>query len=1118
MNIEPLIKQALKRGIELWLDGDRLRYRARQGVMTASLKAELTAHRKEITEFLLARDKSGHSYLKKDTNTYALSHAQQRFWFMHEIEPENPAYNVPIFGRVKGRLNVGALERCLDEILSRHQVLRSVFTCNRGVLQQHVTNHSKISLDLIDVTDTKASGSESEIRKIADQALRKPFDFSRGPMLRAKVVKLDLNDYLILISTHHIVVDGWSLRQLRSEIETFYSTFNKGNTPNLPQGAARYLDYVEREQARCNNDTISRQLDYWTQTLRGISPIRLPKKRGVNTQSNPGTSKSVNIELPGELVDMLKELSRQNEATLFMTMLSAFNILLKWYSQQEDLCVATAISNRQFPGSDSVIGTFENTILLRNNLAGNPTFSELLQRTRKVLIESYANQDIPYDTLVHHLSQSSAMGPRSLYEVMFVLHEGINKIDLDGLDCLKLDAETGAAINDLSLIVNDDGAKISFNYKQDLFEDWLIKGMANHYQLILDRIVKNVHKKVSELMQLNQLERHQQLVEWNASNHNFEYPGCVHELFEKQVDATPGALAVLQDENKISYAQLNQRANQFGNYLRELGVGPGSMVGVCIDRSPDMVIAILGIWKAGGTYVPLDPDYPQERLIFMLSDARIQTVVTKASLLARLPVIQGETVVIDRDWSRIQSHTDTNLAAEVIPDNAAYVIYTSGSTGTPKGVVISHSSFSNYCQIMKDHWQISSNDRVLQLASISFDVSLAEVFIELIGGGSTVLPSGDFFIAQRLSEVISKQKVSRVNFTPALWRQWVQSLITEGKQYDFSSLRIVIVGSDTVPSDTVRIWNQLHISDGAHLVNAYGPTEATVTTTTYWLEKKQVPDVIPIGRPLPGNPHYILDSKCELVPVGVYGELHVGGACLAKGYLNQPELSAEKFLSDPFRNHNGSRMYKTGDLARYLPDGNIEFLGRVDLQVKIRGFRIELGEIEFALGQHSSIKETVVATIKDEAEDKHLVAYVVPGDGEAPTRGQIRQFLKEKLPEYMVPKEIVMIEALPLNPNGKVDRNALPMPDLHSGRPETHFVAPRNPVEQEVAGIWGEVLNRADVGIYDNFFELGGHSLNATQVISRIYDTFGVSLSIASIFNTQNLADMSKLVEQGRAY
>ncbi len=1114
MNIEQLISQAKSHGIELWLDGNRLRYRAQKGKLTTQLKAELIAHKKEIVEFLLIKEKPEFNNTREEERTYPLSHAQQRFWFMHEMDHKCPAYNVPIYGRIKGNLDIDALERSLDELLSRHQVLRSVFVSDGGVCQQHVIELKMISLDVVDYKITNPSNSDSEIQEIAEKELRTPFDFSRGPMFKAKIIKLDLDDYLVLVTTHHIILDGWSLRLLRSEIETLYAAYSQGDTPNLPQAPSHYLDYVEWERVRCDDDVIKRQLAYWTQTLDGISPIQIPTKNAANARNICSECKSVKFELPRELLETLKEFSRRNEVTLFMTMLTAFNVLLKWYSQKEDLCVATAISNRQFPGSENIIGTFENTILLRNNLSGNPAVSNLLSRTQKVLIEAYAHQDIPYDTLVRQLSKSSVQGPRSLYEIMFVLHEGLNKIVLKGLNCRELNAETGAAINDLSLVVRDNGAIISFNYKADIFEEWLIINMANHFHMLLEKIAQKPETKVSELTQLTKAERHKQLVEWNTSNKDYRYSDCVHELFEKQVNDTPDAIAIFFENKEITYRETNKRANLIAHYLQGLGVGSGSMVGLCIDRSPEMVIAILGIWKAGGTYIPLDPEYPKERLSFMLADAQIQILLTKSSFIEKIPELEGEVVAIDRDWPEIESHSSANLTNGPTADSVAYVIYTSGSTGTPKGVIISHSSFADYCQVMKDHWQIKSGDRILQLASLSFDVSLAEIFIELISGASTVLPTGDFIVPQRLTRIISEQKVTRVNFAPALWRQWVQSLADHGEQSDLSELRLVVVGSDVVPPDVVRMWKQLRISNSVDLVNAYGPTEATVTTTTYWVEADQVPNIIPIGRSLPGCPHYILDSKCGLVPVGVSGELHIGGNRLALGYLNQPKLTAEKFILDPFSDKKESRLYKTGDLARYLPDGNIEFLGRIDFQVKVRGFRIELGEIESALSQHPSVKETVIAAIKDETEEKRLVAYILPKLGETLSGSKFRQFLKAKLPEYMVPSDVVMLECFPLNPNGKIDRNALPLPDKSRDKSDSLFVAPRNEVEEKVAAIWEDVLNLSQISVNDNFFELGGHSLNATQVISRIYDAFRINLPIASIFETQNLADMAELVAQ----
>lgn len=526
-----------------------------------------------------------------------------------------------------------------------------------------------------------------------------------------------------------------------------------------------------------------------------------------------------------------------------------------------------------------------------------------------------------------------------------------------------------------------------------------------------------------------------------------------------------------------------------------------------------MVVAILAIWKTGGTYVPLDPAYPEERLTYMISDARVHTLLIQEALLERIPKISGDMIVIDRDWDIIQTHGSTNPERELIPRETAYLIYTSGSTGRPKGVMISHNSFAEYCQTMRDHWLVREDDRILQLASICFDVSLAEIFIELISGGSTVLPSGDFIVAQRLSELISKRKITRINLAPVLWRQWVQSLVTNDARYDFPELRIVVVGSDKLPPDVVHMWNELPISRNVRLVNAYGPTESTVTTTTYWSEPDLVPEPFPIGRPLPGIPHYILDPLQEPVPVGVFGELHLGGDRLAKGYINRPELTENKFVPDPFCAKEGSRMYKTGDLVRFLSDGNIEFLGRVDHQVKIRGYRVEPGELEFALSKHPSIKEAAVKAIEFGTEEKYLVAYIVPKNKDVAT-SDLRAYLKKKLPEYMLPWDFIPLDSLPLNPNGKVDRDALPVPDQHSGDADAVYVAPRNPIEEKIADIWKAILGVSAVGVNDNFFALGGHSINAAQIISRVRDEFEIDLSIATMFDIENLAEMAEIVSR----
>ena len=829
------------------------------------------------------------------------------------------------------------------------------------------------------------------------------------------------------------------------------------------------------------------------------------------------------LVLSQDLTEKLRALSRKEGVTLFMTLLAAFQTLLYRYTGQDDVAVGSPIAGRTRTEIEGLIGFFVNTLVLRGDLSGNPTFRELLARVRVAAFEAYAHQDVPFEKLVEELQPQRNLSHSPLFQVMLVLQNASREVlELSGLAVSSVSSATGTAKFDLILSVHEEAEELraSLEYSNDLFNLPTIERMLGHFEILLRGIVANPEQRLSDLPLLTQAERHQLVVKWNETDRDYPSGKCVHQLVEEQVERTPDARAVVCEDQELTYRELNQRANQIAHHLIQLGVGPEQLVGICMERSLEMVVSVLGILKAGGAYVPLDPEFPKDRLAFMLEDAQISVLLTQNRLAAKLI---GDTpskftgdhsqsaiqvVCLDTGCATTSYQNSENPVTKVTPKNLAYVLYTSGSTGKPKGVAMEHSSLFNLIS-----WQIQSGSaKTLQFASLSFDVSFQEIFSTWCSSGALLL----------ISEEVRRDPAALVRFLTAKSVQRVFLPFVALKQ-----LAETAVGTQSFPPalrEVITAGEQLQISgeikglfdrlSGANLCNQYGPTESHVVTSftlagspTYW------PALPPIGRPIAHAQIYVLDTRLRPVPVGVTGELHIGGLGLARVYLNRPDLSAEKFIPHPFTDEPGARLYKTGDLARFLSDGNIEFFGRIDHQVKIRGFRIELGEIESALSQHSSVRESVVLAREDVLGGNRLVAYIVANQQRAPSAHDLRSFLKQKLPEYMLPTAFVFLDSLPLTPNGKVDRGALPAPDQSSAALEKGYVAARTPDEEKLAKIWAQVLKLNRVGIHDNFFERGGHSLLATQVMSRLREAFQVEFKLRDLFEHPTVAGLAESLE-----
>ncbi|MBE9224524.1 amino acid adenylation domain-containing protein [Phormidium sp. LEGE 05292] len=1044
---------------------------------------------------------------RSNRNRLPLSFTQQRLWFLQQLEPENHFYNECGAIQLTGSLDIESLEKSINEIVQRHEALHTVFEVVEGQPFQVITPNLKVSLPVVNLNELSEIEQKIEVQRIAIAHNQHPFDLVRGPLLRWKLLQLNEREYILLFAIHHIVFDGWSVAILVRELSAFYQAFLTRKPLSLPELPIQYADFAIWQREELQGEKLQSQLSYWKQQLKNAPPLlQLPTDRSRPLiQTYRGARQS--FTLPKTLTDALKAIGRQTDATLFMTLLAAFKILLYRYTGQQDLVIGSPIANRNRSELEGLIGFFVNNLVVRTDISGNPTFEELLRRIKKVVIEAYTNQDLPFEKLVEELQPERNINYNPLFQVSFALQNTPKvNFELPGLTITPFEIEYTKALFDLHLDINetDSGLEGFWEYNTDLFDAATINRMNGHFQILLEAIANDTQQRVDQLPLLTLTERHQLLIDWNQTQADYPKNTCIHQLFEAQVERTPDAVAVVFEDKQLTYQELNIRANQLAHYLQKLGVKPEILVGICVERSLEMLIGLLGILKAGGAYLPLDPAYPKERLTFMLRDANVPVLLTQQTLLDKLSEYSEEIFCLDTDWQLISQSNQHNPSTTVKPENLAYVIYTSGSTGNPKGVLIEHHSLVNFTQAAIAEYQISASDRIFQFASTSFDAAAEEIYPCLISGGSLILRTEEMLKSISAFINYSKQwQITLWDLPTAYWHFLVNELANSNLRLP-ESLRLVILGGERVLLEKVATWYQL-IGDYPQLVNSYGPTETTVVATLAKLSKNIINcREISIGKPINNVQVYVLDRHFQPVPIGVPGELHIGGIGLARGYLNRPELTTEKFITNPFDN---SKLYKTGDLVRYLSDGNLEYLGRIDQQVKIRGFRIELGEIETALIQHPAVRETVVLAQEKVLGNKFLVAYIVTEQPEF-SISELRHFLKEKLPEYMVPSVFIQIEALPLTPNGKIDRNALPKPDTTRPELEKVYTPPSTPIEIKLVEIWAQVLGVEKVGIYDNFFELGGDSILTIQIVARASQA-GLQLTPKELFKHQNIAELA---------
>jgi amino acid adenylation domain-containing protein len=1040
-----------------------------------------------------------------------LSFAQQRFWFLDQLDAGSPLYNVSCRAWLHGRLDVAALRHALNEIVARHEALRTSFVASNGHPIQSIAPQVACDLPLIDLTSVPTARREAEVRRLATEQAREPFDLAQGPLLRVRLLRLAEHDHALILVLHHIVADGWSVGLLFRELGTLYDAFSQGRESPLPNLPIQYADYALAQSEWLQGEVLERELAYWKAQFRTLPPpLQLPADRPRPAVPSRAGGQ-VHFQIGSELREQLEELSRSEGATLFMTLLAGFKVLLAQHSGQADIVVGTPIAGRTRPETEGLIGCFVNTLALRTDLSDDPTFRQLLARVREVAWGAYAHQELPFERLVEELQPERDTSQAPLFNVMFVLQNAPrSERRLRGLTLRHIQADKSTAKFDISLGLTEEAAGLRgrLTYSTDLFERETIGRLAGQYRELLARVAADPELRLSALPLLSPAERRRMLVDWNATGCTWPDAGaCLHTLVARQAAAAPETVAIVDETTTLSYGELDRRANRLAHRLRRLGVGPEVRVGICLERSVDLIVGLLAVLKAGGAYVPLDPSYPRERLAFMLSDSLAHVLLTQHRLRGHLPTGDTQVLYLDDEGAVLGSDAAVPPESGVGPDHLAYVIYTSGSTGIPKGVMVSHRAVLNHLRWRQTYFPLSAADRGLHKASVSFDDSVWEVFEPLLAGARLILarPGGQSDPSY-LVRLIAEQQVTTACFVPSLLR----AFLDEPGLESCGSLRRVTTGAEAV---SVELQERFFSRFDATLHNGYGPTEATIAATFWTCERASGRRTVPIGRPIANTRVYVLDRYLRPVPLGVAGELYIGGDGLARGYLGRAALTAERFVPDPFTDVPGARLYRTGDRACYRADGTLEFLGRLDDQVKIRGFRVEPGEIAVTLAEHSAVKDAVVVAREDSPGDRRLVAYAVPAvDGSPPAVEELRGFLQARLPDQMIPSAFVFLDAMPLTPSGKLDRQALPAPQqTRAGLEETE--TPRTPVEEAIAEIWIALLKLESVGVHDNFFALGGHSLLAVQVVARLRDVFGFDLPLRAFFEAPTVAGLAERIE-----
>lgn len=1081
-----------------------------------------------------------------------LSYAQSRLWFIDQLLPNSPLYNVPLALHLKGELDVTALEKAFNKLIERHESLRTIFEIQNGKTVQVILQELTISLPtkLEDITFISDKGKNLTIQKYIFEETQIPFNLSKGPLIRVQLQRLSSQEYVLLVTMHHIISDGWSMGIFFKELSALYNGYMRGTGIQLPPLAIQYADFALWQRQWIQGEKLEKQLQYWKETLSGIPDLLLLPTDKPRPKELSYRAAGYSTLLSNDIKESLNQLASETETSLFMVVLAAFQVLLHRYSGQKDVVVGFPIANRHYKETEDLIGFFVNTLAFRTTFVGNESFVDILNIIKRTTLQAYQHQDVYFDQLIEYLNIPRVLNRNPIFQVEFTFtNEEENLLHLSNIEINPIPIDYSLIKFDLCFHTyeNKEGIGITIGYATDLFVEKTIVAFAQHFKELLVNIIKDPNQKLNSFDILTQQEKNKIIKEWNTTKVDFkevqlDETHSVPKLFEKQAAKSPNDIAVIFEDQTITFKGLNEKANQLANYLKSIGIGPETLIAVSVEKSLRMIIALLGILKAGGAYVPLDPSYPKERLQYILEDTGAAIILTDSNSIDLLPATWARLICLDEEWEEMSSFTSANPINVNLSHHLAYIIYTSGSTGKPKGVMINHASFLNHMLWMKKEYQFSTDDVILQRTAYSFDASVWEIFMPLICGSKMVIPpqqsSRDFV---EFYNILVKHQVTAIQLVPSLLLTLL-NVIPANKLPD--SLRHIFVGGESFSTDLCR---SIFEKSTATVTNLYGPTETTIESIVFKCNSSQdllSLKTVMIGQPISNLQAYILDEALNPVPIGVPGEIYIAGAGLARGYFNQPLMTAERFIPNPFiaedmaSEFTNLRLYRTGDLGRYLPNGNIECLGRLDEQVKIRGFRIELGEIESRLRAHPEVLKTVVMVREDNSNDKQLVAYIVPneswlnkplqttqlssssgvvfnvlsGEEVSSLTEDLRNHLISFLPNYMIPNFFVLIDQIPLMPNGKMDQKSLPAPNIVLTMDST-YVAPRNDIEHELCLIWKEILKVERVGIHDNFFKLGGHSLLATQVVSRIRYRYGIDLPLREIFEQPNIETLALVID-----
>ncbi len=1092
-------------GCRISADGDKLRLRKTKNDIPAELIQQIKINKTEILAFLnTAKDQAVTSQKdipKLPTNALKqLSFAQQRLWFLGQIENSNATYNMPMSLQLEGKLNVDALFESLAYVIDRHESLRMYFPTVEGQPKIRIKNIENFNiLSVQDLSNLDQPTQSIMVQTLINNHVQEPFNLKTGPLFKAKLLQLKDDQFILLLNMHHISSDGWSIGIFIRELCHAYLTFSQGQKPTLEPLPIQYSDFATWQRNWLQGAVLETQINYWKKQLKDAPPrLELPTDYPrPPIQSYKGSHYS--HTLTPELTEQLKTLSQQEGVSLYMLLLAVFNLLLSRYSRQDDLCIGSPIANRPHPQTEGLIGFFANTLVLRNQIKSEQSFQQFLQQTRQTCLDAYQHQDIPFEFLVEQLKPVRSLSYNPIFQVMFAVENNDSEaLNLPGLKIEWLDSSYPFAKFDLSLLVleSDGQLNCTWEYATDLFETITIQRMAEHWEVLLQQIVPNPQQTISTLSWLTKADQ-EKLELWNQTNTNYTQDKTLVDLFEEQVNKTPDNIALVFEEQSLTYQELNQKANQLAHFLHQnYQIKPDTLIGICVERSLDMAIALLTVLKAGAAYVPVDPSYPEERIKYILENSKISLLLTQSFINNKLSGFfsdfSGQLINLDR--LNFESFPCHNLALQSKPNDLAYVIYTSGSTGQPKGVMVEHKGLCNLALVEIETFDVHPSSRVLQFASFSFDAFIWEVLMAWGGGATLYLGNKDNLMpGLPLVERLRDDAITHITLPP--------SALAVLPWENLPSLQTIIVAGEACSPELVKKWSQ-----GRNFFNGYGPTEGSVCATI--AKYTSFEEKITIGRPIPNVQVYILDSHLQPVSIGVPGELHIGGAGLARGYLDRPDLTAEKFIEVNLLGKI-ERIYKTGDLAKWQNDGNIEFLGRIDHQIKLRGFRIELGEIEAVLLKHPAIKEVIVNLHKTE-NNQQLVAYVT-GELIDDLSQQLKQHLKTHLPDYMIPSQIIRLDKFPLTPNGKIDRQALPHPNHES---QSLYEAPRNNIEQQLTEIWSLIVECEKISIHDNFFDLGGHSILAIKLLNEIQKNFNQELSLTSLFQNPTIAQLAQQLSQ----